>query len=227
MKSFITKNVKYAGITLGGLMALFVIAEPTISWAIGDQFEITQEITSEISFLTAPLDVVMTPTIAGITGGTGNGGTQVVVYTNDSSGYNMTLTASSSAGMIGELLGGTIPALSSTTAGVPDFSFDASTIAANTARFAYTVEASTTADLDQSFKDNGSTACNTGASDTALKCWLNASTTAETIVNRSTATTASGATTTIRFRVVVRASPVPSLTEDFYTATTTLTAVTN
>jgi hypothetical protein len=226
MNPSIIKALKFSGITVAGISALFVILEPAISWAIGDQFEVTQQITSEISFLTAPSDVTMSPTIAGITGGTANGGTQVVVYTNDSAGYNMTLTASSSAGMIGESQGGTIPALSSTTAGVPDYNFDASTIAANTARFAYTVEASTTADLDQSFLDNG-TLCNTGSADVELKCWLNASTTPEMIVNRNGETTASGATTTIRFRVVVRASPVPALPEDFYTATTTLTAVTN
>ena len=121
MNPSIIKALKFSGITVAGIAALFVILEPAISWAIGDQFIVTQEITSEISFLTAPLDVTMTPTIAGITGGTANGGTQVVVYTNDSSGYNMTLTASSSAGMVGNSQGGTIPTLSSTTAGVPDF----------------------------------------------------------------------------------------------------------
>ena len=96
----------------------------------------------------------------------------------------------------------------------------------NRARFGYSVEASTTADLVQAFKDDGAN-CNTGAGDTANSCWLNASTTAFTIVNRSTATVASGATTTIKFRVVVNPNPVPTIPDDAYVATTTLTASAN
>ena len=57
MNPSIIKALKFSGITVAGIAALFVILEPAISWAIGDQFIVTQEITSEISFLTATLDV--------------------------------------------------------------------------------------------------------------------------------------------------------------------------
>jgi hypothetical protein len=135
----------------------------------------------------------------------------------------MTITASSSAGMIGNVNAGTIPAYVPSATNVPDFTF---TAPANTARFGYTAEASTTADLSSAFKDNGS-ACNTGSSDTANSCWLNASTTAFTIINRSTATTVWGATTTLKFRAVINSNPSPVIPNDVYVATTTLTATGN
>lgn len=205
----------------------FVGFEPIASRAqTQDQFTVSQTITGEVSFLVSATDVTLSPSLSGITGGTSNGGTQVRIHTNDTSGYTLTLKASSSAGMIGNVSSDVIPALSSTTAGVPDFGFDSTTVSANTARFAYTVEASSTTDLDPSFRDNGSV-CNTGAGDTVDKCWLNASTTNETIINRSTSTPASGSTTTLKFRVVLQSNPSPSLSEDTYVATTTLTATTN
>ncbi len=208
-----------------GLYAFFILFEPAVSLgqSASRQFTASLAVTSEITFLTAPSNVTLSPSLSGLTGGTANGATQMVVSTNNPTGYNMTLTASSSAGMLGEANGGTIPAYVPATAGVPDFTF---TTPANTARFGYTVEASTTADLDQSFLDNGS-ACNTGAADAVDSCWLNASTTAETIVNRSSQTLSSGSTTTIKFRVQIQTLPSPTIPADTYTATTTVTATVN
>lgn len=219
----VTQTLK-TSITLLFVLSLgFLVAEPAISNAIEDQFIVTQVVNSEISFLTPASDIVMSPQLAGITGGTSNGSTYVRVLTNDSAGYTMTLTASSSLGMLGNTQGGTIPAYVPASGIVPDFTFAAP---ANTARFGYTVEASTTADLASAFLDDGG-ACNTGAGDTVDACWVNASTTARTIINRTSETAASGATTTIKFRVVIQSSPSPAIPEDTYTATTTLTATTN
>ncbi len=202
----------------------YLAFEPTLGIAqIEDQFIVTQVVTSEISFLTTANDVTMSPSLAGITGGTSNGQTQVVVSTNDPSGYNMTLKASSSAAMQGNTQGGEIPDYTPSTPTVPDFAFS---VAANTAEMGYTVEASTTADLDQSFKDNGS-ACDVGAADAVDACWLNASTTNETIVNRATETSVSGSTTTVKFRITINSSPSPLIPADTYVATTTLTATIN
>jgi hypothetical protein len=105
-----------------------------------------------------------------LTGGTSNGGTQVVVTTNDHLGYSMTIMASSSVGMIGNASSSnSIPAYVTATPGVPDYTF---TVPANKAYFGYTVEASTTADLATSFKDSAS-ACNAPAGgDTASQCWI-------------------------------------------------------
>ncbi len=204
--------------------ALFPAIEPVVGIAMEDQFTVSQTITDEISFTTPATNVTMSPSLSGLTGGTSNGGTQVVVTTNNSSGYSMTLTASGTPAMQGNTQGGSIPDYTPGTANVPDYTF---AVAANRAEFGYTIEASTTLDLDPKFLDDGASNCNTGSSDTADSCWLNASTTAVTVVNRNSETTGSGSTTTLKFRITINSNPVPSIAEDIYTATSTLTAVNN
>lgn len=205
---------------------MFAAFEPNILWSANDQFTISGDVTAEISFSTTASDIDLA-NIPGLTGGTSTGATQVVVLTNNAAGYNMTLLASSSPAMQGESQGGSIPNYTPTSAGVPDYGWS---VPVNTAEFGYTVSASTTTDLDPSFLDNGSNLCNTGSNDTngSATCWLNASSTAaETIINRGSETLASGATTTITFRLNIKNSPVPAVAQDTYTATTTLTALTN
>ncbi len=221
-------SVRYGCAALLVVIAAFVLLEPTISQGAttaSSQFTISQTVTSEVAFVTPPSNVILSPSLGGLTGGTSNGGTQLVVTTNDHLGYSMTLTASSSVGMIGNLnSSNSIPALVPSSGTTPDFAF--SSVAANKAYFAYTVEASTTSDVSSLFKDNGTT-CNTGALDTANSCWLNASSSAVTIINRSSQTTNSGATTTLKFRVVMSANPSPTIPDDTYVATTTVTATAN
>lgn len=218
--------LRNATVAVLALVVLVSAGEPIISRAVNDQFTITQEVTSEISFLTTANDVTMNGAIAGLTGGTANGSTQVVVTTNDTSGYTMTIVASSSPAMQGDATSGEIPDYTPATGGVPDYSFS---VPANTAEFGYTVSASTTSDLAQKFLDNGSNTCGTGSVDTngSDTCWYGLSTTATSTINRSSETTASGATTTIYFRTQIQSDPSPAVPEDTYTATTTLTAVTN
>lgn len=221
-----SKNIIKA-IALGGAIHLIVLfslvaLEPHVVDAIEDQFTITQTVTSEISFLTQASDVVMNGTIAGVTGGTSNGGTQVVVLTNDASGYTMTIKASSSPAMQGNSQGGSINDYTPATGGVPDYAFSVP----SGYEFGYTVSASTTADLAQKFKDDGA-ACNTGTNDTSgfASCWYGLSTVATSTIVRTTATPASGATTTLFFRVTI--NPNSGLAEDTYTATSTLTVTSN
>lgn len=225
MKSELLQTLKTSTISLLMLSLLFVIVEPAMSDAASasSQFTETLSVTSEISFLVSGSNLTLSPSLAGITGGTANGQTSVRVLTNNATGYSMTLTASSSLGMIGNSQGGTIPAYIPSSGTTPDFTFAAP---ANTARFGYTVEASTTDDLAQAFKDDGG-ACNTGSADAADSCWLNASTSAVTVINRTTETSASGSTSTIKFRAVINSNPVPAIPQDTYVATTTLTATTN
>ena len=170
----------------------------------------------------------MLPILGGLSGGLATGQTQVIVKTNNLTGYNMTIAASSSLGMIGNASSTNyIPAYVPTTPGVPDYNFNY-TVPTNVARFGYSVEASTTSDIVQAFRDNGSNACNSVVnSNTADKCWLNASTSAYTIINRSLPTAPNGATTTLFFKVGIGANPNPVIPNDTYVATTTLTATTN
>ncbi len=211
------------------LSALFMMAEPAISLGATSgtsQFTISQSVTAELSFTNPASNVTMSPSLGGLTGGTANGAVQVAVTTNSHLGYQMTLTASSSAGMIGiASSSNSIPAYVPSATNVPDYTF---TTPVNTARFGYTIEATTTTDVAQAFRDNGSNACNNAAAtDTVNACWLNASTTAFTIINRNFQTPQTGASTTVKFRVVISANPSPVIPDDTYVATTTLTATAN
>lgn len=203
------------------LAVMFTLYEPTIGRAIEDQFIVTQTITSEISFATTAADVTMTPTLGGVTGGTSKGTTTVIVLTNDANGYTMTVKASSSPAMRGDTQGGSIADYTSVP-GVPDFAYSVPT----GAEFGYTVSASTTSDLAQKFLDDTS-ACNTGSADTSgsASCWYGLSTVATTTIVRTTETAASGSTSTMTFSLTINAGS--GLPEDTYTATATLTAVTN
>lgn len=126
---------------------------------------------------------------------------------------------SSSPAMVGNTTAGTgIRDYAASTTGAT-FAFVASTSAV----FAYTVSASNTPDVAQAFRDNG-TICGTGAGDVANACWRGPTTTAVRIVSRSTSA-ATGATTSIQFKVNVPNNPSPSVNADTYTATATLTAV--
>jgi hypothetical protein len=167
----------------------------------------------------------MSPSLGGLTGGTANGSTQIAVNTSNSTGYNMTIQASSSLGMIGSASSTNyIPAYVSAANGIPDYTF---TTPANSARFGYTVNASTTSDVVQLFRNNGTTCNQSGGSPNGTNCWLAATTTAVQIVNRTTSTPSTGATTTLAFRVQITSNPNPAIPNDTYVATTTLTATTN
>lgn len=220
--------INSVGLSLVGLsfaILIFMMAEPAVSLGAGNSLVVYLNVGTEISFATSASNITLAPSINASTGGTADGGTQVVVKTNDLLGYSMTLAASSSVGMIGVASStNSIPAYVPAVAGVPDFSF---TVPVNRAYFGYTVEASTTADLTSSFKDLAGACGAVLGSDTADKCWINASTSDFPVVNRNSATPASGATTTLKFRVVINANPVPLIPNDTYVATTTLTATAN
>jgi hypothetical protein len=198
----------------------FLNFEPEMTKAVTatDEIVVSQQVTSEIT-ISAPADITMSPAIPGMTGGVGNGSAQWTVKTNDTSGYSLSLRASTSPALISGSY--SFADYTPATSGVPDFNWS---VAASASEFGYTVEASTTADLAQLFKDNG-TNCNTGTQDTVDKCWLNASTTNVVIVNRSSETTANGENTTVKFRAEVGATSFQE--EGNYTATIIMTASTN
>ncbi len=218
IKSTIIKSFVSAVAAMLVLAVSFTFVEPQVTQAVGNTFKITQSVTAEISFLATSSAVTMVGPLAGITGGNATGSTYVVVQTNSTGGYNMTLSFSGTPAMRGDATGNASIVNYGTTT-EPTYNFFAS----SSAVFAYNVSASTTADLDQSFLNNG-TACNAGAGYTANTCWMGASTTGFQIINRLVAATTS-ATTTLQFKVNIPNNPTPALQSDTYTATATLTAL--
>jgi hypothetical protein len=207
------------------ILMSFIILEPTVGRAVGDQFIVTQTITSEISFVASTSDVVMDSSITSITGGSSNGTTTAVISTNDNDGYNMTIYFSSTTAMSRNSGGGVIANYAPASGGVPDFAFSNEIFG----QFAYRVTGAQATDVDPTFRDNGTTDCATGSSNTYGACWFNPEPVggAETIINRTSATPAGGSTTTINFRVHVPPNPNPTIPDGVYTATATLTALTN
>lgn len=203
-------------------LLLFMISEPVVTFSASSseqgKFIVTQEITGELSLTLGTTTVEMTGSIGGVVGGNATGTNYAVITAN--SGYILTIAFENNPAMLGDnLASGSIvdydPATSE-----PDFNMIASTSAV----FAYTVASDPSADLDSSFKDN-STACGVGGTNyTANRCWQGPSTSAYTVVDRSSGTGSGTATTTFTFVVNVPANPVPTLPADTYTATTTLTA---
>lgn len=203
----------------------FLALEPTVGRAITDSFTVSQTVTDEISFLVAAADVTMEGSIQGLTGGYATGTTMAVVRSNDAQGYTMTLhfaTTSSGHAMQASSTA-YISDYTPASPGVPDFQWVENTTG-QASEFGYTVMASTTGQVNQSFMNNG-TACNTGTSETANRCWLNPTTTPKMIVSSTGPVGAS--TSTIKFRVAVPNSPSPSLPTGVYVATGILTATNN
>ncbi len=239
MKTNILKHLSHSAsyAVLASLMILslvlsfFFIAEPAISYGQSDTatFTIKQTITDETSFLVPPTNVVATGTINGVTGGTATGTTVFAVISNNAAGYRVDIAFADSdldrISMRGDTSGGSeIHDYSGDVAGQPSYNFTAST----SAQLAYTVSSVTTADTDNSFLSNGTNACNTGSTDGGgLHCWKSASTTAPfTIIDRNTSAV-SGATSTIKFVVIVPSGATPIPQAETYTATATLSLYIN
>lgn len=208
------------------LAASYFVFEPIAAYGITDTFTVEQQVTSEISWRTLSNDVTMTPALQGLTGGNSFGTSTFAINTNNPTGYNMTLAFATNTAMQGENVSSDIDNYTPAVGGTPDYSF---AVGANDAEFGYSVNGVTTpGDIDARFKNNGS-ACNTGSSATVGKCWYNtaAAASAVTIINRTTATPGTGATSTIVFQVGITANPSPAVQTGYYNATATLTAVTN
>lgn len=206
----------------------FVALEPAVGHATSQAVTISSTVTAELALSVASTALTLSPPIAGgVTGGVSNGSTDVVVVTNNADGYNMTIKFSSSTAMdrVGGGVGrGNIYNYVSTT--IPDYTFDSTQVYA---QFGYSIYSSTDAgDVDSAFLNNGIDTCGTGSVSAATTCWLApSSTVAKTIVNRTSATSVAGATTTIQFRVDMPGNASPLVPTGTYTATATLTALAN
>ena len=237
----INKTITLIGQSAIGTLILavaFMAIEPAVSFGASatSQFTISQTVNSEISFVTVASNVTMAGALGGITGGTALGWTTVAVRTNSLNGYNMTIIASTTSITGSCTAQGSMTGVASSSncigpyvqiggaSGVPEYTFNNAT---NTSEFGYTVNASTTSDVAQAFRNNGSTCNQSGGTPNGTNCWIAATTTAYTIINRNLPTAATGATTTLSFEVKIGANPSPMIPNDTYVATTTLTATTN
>lgn len=199
-------------------LSIFAHLEPTLASAVTDSVTVTQVVTSEIT-ISAPANVTMSPTIAGMTGGTGNGSATWTVITNDTAGFNMGLMASTTAA----LKSGSYSFADYTeAAAVPDFTW---TVAATDSEFGYTVEPATVADTVLALKDNGTACGGTATLNAADTCWDGFTTSNVVVINRSSITTSAGQAEVVKFRAQSGASHFQE--EGTYTATITATAVTN
>jgi hypothetical protein len=224
IKSIVIQATAIAlGVVLVAMLS-FGLLEPTLGYTQTDDFTVTQTIISEISFVASTSDVVMTPNLQSLTGGTSLGTTTVVIRTNDFQGYNLTIHFSSTTAMARNGGGGVIEDYVATS--TPDFSYNTGQVFG---QLAYRVTGAQPADVDPTFRDNGSSACNTGSSNTYGACWMGPETAgnAETIINRASSTPGGGSTTTLNFRVTIPANPNPTIPDGVYVATSTLTALTN
>jgi hypothetical protein len=179
---------------------------------------VTQIVTSEIT-ISAPANVIMSPAIAGMTGGTANGSATWTVKTNNAAGFIMKIKASTSPALTAS--GGSFADYTQASTGIPDFSWSIDNAASE---FGYTVEPSIVADTTTLFKDDGNN-CNTGSLNTTDKCWAAFNTTDATILNRSTTTTSAGEDAIVKLRA--QSGPSHHQIQGDYQATVTVTALAN
>jgi hypothetical protein len=160
-------------------------------------------------------NVTMSPAIGGVSGGTANGSATFTVTTDDPAGYTATIQASSTPALVNTSSSTNAFADYVPAGAVPDFAFG---IAASASAFAFSPEG---ADIDQRYKDNGSSVCGAGSADAADSCWDGLSTSPATIVTRTSANHPSGITTTLKFRAASGSSHIQP--NGIYVATTTVT----
>ena len=163
--------------------------------------------------MTAPAEVIMSPNLAGLTGGTSNGSTTVTVTTDNPAGYTLTLESQTDPAMQNGIY-----SIDDYDEGVDaDYSF---IVSPGGAHLGFSPSG---VDIEQAFKDNNSGTCGVGSFDNNLTCWAGLTTLGIIISEGVDANHPDGATTTINFRVGIGSNA--GVETGVYTATTTLTAL--
>jgi len=175
-----------------------------------------QQMTVVALSLVPPSNVVMSPSLGGVSGGTSNGSTAFTVTTDDPAGYTATIQASSSPALVNIASSSYAFADYAPSGSAPDYSFSN---AATTSAFAFSPQG---IDADQRFLNNGA-ACNTGAVSTAQTCWDGLSTSAKNVSDRTSNNTPAGSVTTLWFRAATGSHHIQA--SGTYVATTTLTVL--
>jgi len=172
-----------------------------------------QQMQSVFISLAGGVDVTLSPSLPGITGGESNGSTTFTVITDSPAGYTLTVAAAESPAM---QRGDGASISNYTPTSTADFAF---TIPSASAEFGFTPQG---VDVVSAFLDNGVT-CGVGSTDTPLACWAPVATSAIQIAQGVGANHPTGATTSVHYRVAIsNGAVVPA---GLYTATTTVTAL--
>lgn len=206
----------------------FLILEPQLLKGATDSKNVNvyQQVVEEIS-LTCSSSVSGSPAINGITGGTANGTFSCNVITSNAGGYNMTLKKSGNL-CHSEQGCGTDTQFDDYPGSTNDpIDFNWQSPSAGGEHWGFNVSSSSYPDsVTQRFKDNGSQ-CYAGSNVTDGKCWVRIPTspTAETVVNRGSATGPSGDNTFFGLRFEAGSSN--ALVSGTYTTTLTVTVSTN
>lgn len=203
----------------------FALFEP-LALTAQQTITITQDITAETAFSVNPNSVAMDTNIASITGGASNGTSTFTVQSNNSSGYNVTLSFDQDPAMQQNTGGSNIPDYIEDVAGTPDYGFG-NEAGGGSAQFGFSIYGASASVVATNFQDNNTNACGGGGTNQYAQCWSAASTSAVTILDRSDATSGLGDENNVLFRVHVPANPSPAVPADTYTATATLTVAAN
>lgn len=144
----------------------------------------------------SPSDILLAPSIPGITGGIASGDATWTVITDNSAGFNMKVKASGETGMFQSNDWYFYP-YSPTTAGSADYNWTAPS--AGSAEYGFSLTADTSLDADTPFRNDGGD-CGTGANNTDKQCWYNFSTSDLQVIYRSIRTDAAGEAEKINFK---------------------------
>lgn len=207
------------------ILCFYYTSMPTLIKAYNNSqtFNVSVAVTTEID-ISAPGNVTMTPTIAGMSGNYGNpasGSATFTVTATETGGFDLKIFASQTNALY---LDGSsyFSDYAPTLAGTPDYSWRSP--ATSDGWFGYSITAGTAADADQKYKYSG-TDCGVGSSQSGSFCWMGFTTTpGNRVIHRTTATGAGGEVETINFRAESNAK---FLKEGTYSASVTATASMN
>jgi hypothetical protein len=211
-------TVVFPAVEAGRAAAQAATSTGTGSGAV--QITVRQQIAAEISLTVSNIGITMSPSIPGMTGGTGNGSTTVKIITGNAAGYTVTIQASGTKAMNGEAQGGAFNDYPTTT---PQTWVAAS--AGQSSRFGFGITNLTVSGTGNTA--TGYTTCASSDSCFASMPTTTSAASARPIVISNSDTSASGDSIDLKFRAQVPANPNPLMPQDWYTATATITALTN
>jgi hypothetical protein len=170
--------------------------------------------------LSNPSDVVVNPSIPGVSGGAGNGEVSWTTTTDDLAGYSLYIRSSASPALVSTSNPAAYFDDYTPAAANPDYDWQ---VDADKSEFGFTPEG---ADIILKFRDNGSV-CDIGTFDTPDVCWYGFSSAdpGELIAKSSSSNHPSGIVTNVKVQAQSNGSHIQE--EGTYQATITVTALAN